>query len=248
MKYKLPPKAKDLLDKYLTIQIGKHKINCPYYRNTREAKGPAVAVGKGSPEEIKKHTIELLGIKRINQMNPFELKLNMSMSGLGVDCSGLTVRILNSILNEKLQTSIKNVIKPKNLNPICMVKIKLKPFTNISADTLTNNKNVSCVTINNCLPGDLIRIGAKHVAIICQVERLNGKTQKIIYAHSTTDYYEKYGVKLGTIAIINSLKNLEYQKWEETYNNENFFLDDYLSAKKLNRGIKRLNILFKQPF
>ena len=245
MQYKLPPKAKGLLDEYLTIQIGKHKINCPYFRNTREIKGPAVAVGKGSPEEIKKHTIELFGIKKINQMNPFELKLNMSMSGLGVDCSGLATRILNEFLNEKLQTSIKNVIKPNNSNPIYALKIKLKPFTSISADMLTNNKNVSCVNINNCLPGDLVRIGVKHVAIICRVERNNDKTEKIVYAHSTTDYYEKYGVKLGTITITNSLKNLEYQKWEETYNNENFFLDDYLSTKNGNRGIKRLNTLLK---
>lgn len=166
------------------------------------------------------------------------------MAGLGIDCSGFAVRILDSFLKESRNISLIKVLKPLDLNPLNLIRYKLKPFTNISADMLTSAKNT--VPINNydeIKPGDLLRLGKTHVAVIIEVEKKSGLVSKIVYAHSTSDYQEKYGVKTGIIITTNPNLPLEKQKWEENYKGINWMYKDFMKSPKNDRGFRRLKSL-----
>lgn len=120
----------------------------------------------------------------------------------------------------------------------------MKTYTNISADSITSSTNCIKVTnINEVVPTDLIRFGRLHVAIITEVEKFHNSVKSIIYCHSTSDYYEKYGVRVGQIRIDKSGESLGKQEWLEVYRGRNWTKKDYLSADPADRGLRRLRIL-----
>lgn len=241
----LPLKTRQLINHYLNLRIGDQKIQCPYYQNVTGKRSKPVFVGKGLPEEIEEETLKLfvkLGRKDINRFEPDFIRYTMLMAGIGIDCSGLVVRILDTLLKEKGFKGIKQAIKPAN-HPISYLRWLLKTYTNISANTLTSDTNcVNVSDLNNVLPGDLIRFGRLHVAIITEVEKINNSVKSITYCHSTSDYYEKYGVRIGKIRVIKPNIDLEKQEWQEEYRNRNWTLRDYAN-KISDSGIRRLKIL-----
>lgn len=245
----LPPRTRKLIDRYFHLKIGRFDISCPYYQNiTKKIKKPVFA-GKGLPEEIEKETIELFhkSGKNLEKFDEFSLRYYMVMLGLGIDCSGFVARVLDSFLQEKGLGGIKNNTKPKNNSLIEFLRHFVRIYSNLSADVLTNKTNcVEVKNLNAVVPGDLLRVGRKHIAIITEVEKVNSVVKRITYCHSTCDYFEQYGVRKGDILIVKPKKPLENQKWDEFYRGRNWMFEDFMSADKSDRGIRRLRCLYKQ--
>ncbi|MEJ2441375.1 MAG: hypothetical protein P8Y06_00410 [Patescibacteria group bacterium] len=248
MKVHLPKKTRNLVKRYIHLRIGPHIIACPYYQNIIGKKRKTVYAGKGLPEKIEKETLRLFrkNNKNLNKYSPESLRLYMTMADLGIDCSGFVMRIIESLLRERGLGELSKNIKPKNYNPLNVARHFLRTETNLSADTLTNSKNCNTISnLNEILPGDLIRVGKSHLAIITEVEKSKNKVKKIIYHHSTSDYLDQHGVRKGVITINKPNMPLEKQKWEEYYQGKNWMLEDYSEAKKKDRGIRRMKMLSK---
>ncbi len=246
MKLSLPPKTYNLVQRYANLKIGPHKVACPYYQNIKGHKNKAVYLGKGLPNEIE-HEIEHLFRKNGKDLNIYEpasIRLYMANASLGIDCSGFVTRIIQSLLNEKHVGTLTENLKPKKSSPLSLLRHILRPHTNLSADTLTNLTNcIKVENINDILPGDLLRLGQNHLAIVTNVEKSRTKIKKITYYHSTSDYLEKHGVKKGSILITDPNKSLEKEKWDENHQGRNWMLEDYINAEKNNRGFRRLKVL-----
>jgi uncharacterized protein YneR len=229
--------------------MGKHKISCPYFQNIVGRKADPVFVGKGLPSEIVRETLKIFKEKKkdLNKMDNNRLRFYMVMVGLGVDCSGFAVRILDEYLREKKVGGITDAIRLnfKNIND--KIKFKLQPYTKISSNSLACSMNSYKIeNYHDTEPGDLIRFGTFHVAVITTVIKDNsGRVKKIEYYHSTSDYFENHGVRKGSILIVKKGKRLEFQDWTEKERGINFTHKDYLSVNQNNRGIVRLNILGK---
>lgn len=100
----LPPKTRQLVDHYLNLRIGNQRIQCPYYQNVTGKRSAPVFVGKGLPEEIEREALRYYkkrGRKNLDRLEPNFIRFGMLMAGIGIDCSGLVVRILDTFLNEK---------------------------------------------------------------------------------------------------------------------------------------------------
>jgi hypothetical protein len=240
---RLPEKTRKLLNEYLTIKLGRHTFSCPYYQNVSQKKANTVYVGKGLPDEIKKETIKLFN-DNFDKLDTFSLRLYMVMAGLGIDCSGFAVRILDSLLNETRNIRITSALSPLDSSAIGILRYKTKPYTNISANMLTNKKNTIIIDqLGNVVPGDLLRFGRSHVAVVVEVEKNKNLTKRISYAHSTSDYFDTYGVRIGNIFILKDREPLEKQKWDEVYKEYNWTLQDYINSPVNDRGFRRLKIL-----
>ena len=243
----LPPKTNKLINAYLNLRVGHHTVVCPYFQNIVGRKGNAVYTGKGLPKEIEKETIRLFNKrgKNLDKLKPTIIRQYMVMAGLGIDCSGFVTRVLNTLMNESKLGNIKSNLKPLNNNLFNIIRFQLRPFSNVSAKMLTSPANSSNISnINKVSPGDLIKAGEGHVAIITEVQKDKKRVHKITYHHSTSDYLHKHGVRKGSIVINKPTLPLEKNKWTEIYQGRNWMLEDYLKAKKENRGLRRLKTLY----
>ncbi len=243
----LPPKTRKLIKNYLELKIGPHKLQCPYFQNIRKKRKRPVFAGKGRPEEIEKETLKLFKKKKklLAKLSPETIRLYMVMCALGIDCSGLVVNVLDSFLQEKGLEILWRKLRYPSFNPIRLAAYKLRPRSNLSATILTHPSNTFCLNeLNKTRPGDLLKVGNHHVAVISEVE-VNKKNEviRISYIHSTSDYLEQHGIRKGNILIVDRNKPLEKQKWDEEHQGRNWMLEDYLTAPKNRRGLRRLRIL-----
>ncbi len=241
----LPPETRSLINHYLALQLGPHKIRCPYFQNVTKKRVSPVFAGKGLPEEIEKEVKNILGQKLLSRVDSNQLRLYLILANLGIDCSGLVTNILDSFLKEKDLGPIEKIIKYPTSNPLRLLVYQYRPRSNIAASTLTHLLNTYSVkNFNQVKIGDLLKIGDHHVALINEVE-LNQKNQviRIGYIHSTSDYLEEHGVRQGNIFITNREKPLEKQKWDEEYRDRNWMLEDYLAAPKKQKGFRGLKVL-----
>ena len=224
--------------------IGPYRLRCPYFQNITNKNGKAVFIGKGLPEEIEKKTETLfksLG-KDTNKLEPATIRKYMVMASLGIDCSGFATRIIDALLNERGLGSVRNNLRPRTLPTL--IRFFLRPYTNLSADDLTSDINcVEIKDIHSVLPGDLIKVGNRHVALVSKVKKEKENITKIEYHHSTSDYLDQHGVRKGSIIINKPGKPLENQKWDEYYQGRNWMLEDYLKANNSDRGTRRLKNL-----
>lgn len=243
MRLTFPPKTRKLVNKYFNIKAGPFTVDCPYFQNVADRGGEPVFLGKGLPQEIEAEFNKILGLRpeRIKTLEPPSVRHNMVMANLGIDCSGFAVRILDSFLSEKGLGNIRKNTKPRNLSPFSLLRHNFRPYTSISANDITSLRNcLKIIKLNDVLPGDLIRIGSIHVVVVTEVEKVNGRTKKITYCHSTWDYFDQHGVRKGNIIIKNLALPLEKQSWDEYYRGRNWVLEDFLKAKEKDRGIRRL--------
>lgn len=241
----LPPKTRQLIDHYLHLRIGKHLVQCPYYENITKKKSRSVFVGKGLPEDIERETLRVFeNIKEdVNKSGLDYIRYTMLMAGLGIDCSGLVTHILDLLLKEKGIKGVKTAIKPPN-NPIGYFRWLVKFYTNVSANNLTSNDNcVPIYKIDSVQPGDMIRFGSLHVVVVTEVEKEGDVVTSITYCHSTSSYFEQYGVRIGKIRITEPDKDLEKQEWLEVYRGKDSTKKDYLKSGVSDRGFRRLRIL-----
>jgi len=139
------------IDKYIGI---------PYYMNVTKKYLPEIAlVGKGNAKEIALKTIELANTdnKKIINMTPTQIYNFQKKHKIGIDCSGLTVQLLNFYLKT-------------NFNP-----------RKTSADILTSAPLSKEINIKDAQTADLIRQekGGHVIFIIEKVEN------KIYYVESS---------------------------------------------------------------
>lgn len=243
----LPPKTRNLVNHYLALRLGPQKIRCPYFQNIIHRRTTPIFAGKGLPKEIEKETLKLFNKRKklLSKLSSSSIRLYMTMGNLGVDCSGLVANLLNSFLQEKRLGTLWKSLRYPSLNPIRLFIYKLRPRSNLSATILTNPLNTFPLKkLDDVKPGDLLKIGNYHLAIIHEVEfNKKNKVVRIGYVHSTSDYCEQHGVRQGNIFITNKQRPLEKQKWDEKYQGRNWMLKDYLAAPKNRRGLRRLRIL-----
>ena len=241
----LPQKTKKLLNHYLNIKVGGKKIVCPYYQNLRKQTKPPVFAGKGTPSEIEAEIKKLIKIKpSIAKYNYNSTRLALVEADIGIDCSGLVVSLLNQFILDTLKVSLFSVISPSAFSLPKWLIFKLRPRTNLSAHKLTWPPISKPVNFNQAKPGDLIKVGKGHIAIVTQTTYQKGQIQKITYAHSTPDYGVNYGVRQGEIIVIDPKKPLAGQNWTETdENGTNWMKKDFDSAAKKYRGTYRPTLL-----
>lgn len=244
---RLPVKTENLIKQYFSIRFGLHKIRCPYFQNVTRRPITLVFAGKGLPQEIEVETLKLYSQRKqlLNKLSPNKLRFYMVLGRLGIDCSGLVVNILNSLLQEKNLGTLWKKLKYPSVNPFSQLTYNFRPRSNISAAMLTHPINTfSIKNVNQIKPGDLLKVGNSHVAIVTEVEMDKKKNVKrVSYVHSTSDYFEQHGIRRGNIFIINKDRPLEKQKWDEEYRGKNWMLEDYLAAPKNQKGFKRLKTL-----
>ena len=226
----LPPNTKKLIKRFQNLRIGRFKVVCPYYQNIARRKNKAVFVGKGLPEDIELETIKLFAkrSKNISHLEPSGIRFYMIMADIGIDCSGFVTRILQSLFKEEGVGNLSNNLKPKN-NLTHFARYFVRPYTNLSADTITNQDNcIKIQDINKVKPGDLLKVGKSHLAIISEIVKKKNQVTKINYCHSTSDYLDKHGVRKGSVSVVIPNAPLEKQKWDEYYCGRNWMLEDYL--------------------
>lgn len=135
-------------------------IGIPYFMNVSKVYHPElVMVGKGSAKEIALKTIELANTenKKILDMTPQEIYNFQKKHHLGIDCSGLSVHLLNFYLGT-------------HLNP-----------RKTSADILTSAPLSKKIKNSEATTGDLIRQEKGHHVIFI-IEKIG---DKIIYIESS---------------------------------------------------------------
>ncbi len=237
----LPPKTRKLIDRYLNITVAGKKFPCPYYQNIWKKRKKPVFAGKGTPEEIEKWAKKLVEFKPVlKSLSVEDLRFRLTLAQIGLDCSGLVTNLINQFLLEKHDRSLFQIGRQKNFDLRLKIRIIVRPRTNFSAKTLTSPPLAEPVKLNQARPGDLIKFGSFHVALISKVWKNKNKVKKIEYVHSTSDYQKKYGVKYGQIEIVNSQPNLESQNWTEVYQGTNWTQEDYLKSPSNNRGLRRI--------
>lgn len=237
----LPVKTKNLVVHYQNLKIANLSVPCPYFENVDHKRDTIVNVGKGLPEEIEFAAEKLIKGKKIH--NSAEIHAILVKNEIGIDCSGLAVRIEDSLLRELIGISLKDNLTPLKKSFIEKIRFLLRPFTNISANMLTSNENTYEISsYNNIKPGDMIRAGKNHVGVITSVSSKNNYVYEIEYIHSMSDFDLRVGVRKGTIKIIESKGKLADQKWTEK-GYKSTMLTEYLSASSSGRGIRRLKAL-----
>jgi len=181
------------------------------------------------------------------QKTPMEIKSFLKETGIGVDCSGFIVHIINVIYQEKYNKNVWDKIIVPQKNIFDKIRYLLRPAENIGANILTDENNSFSVELRKVLPGDLIRskgkrIGTHHAMIITHVFYSQENPIMIRYSHSSPYYGENNGVKFGEIEILDLDNPLEEQNWLEFDKEKvNHTKEGYLKNTKDN-GIRRLKI------
>lgn len=189
----LPERERRIIDKYFHIRFGSFELPCPYFINKRNKRllSP-VEAGKGAPEEIEAELLKWLG-KFSKPPTSAEEALNMvRLLGIGVDCSGFVVNVLD----------LGGRVKYPDF--ISRLRAALRPRSNISADLLTGPFNSRAVEISEVRPGDLIKPYSSHVMLVEGVEG-----GRISYVHSSL---RTGGVERGEIQITNADKTWEFRR------------------------------------
>lgn len=224
---------RDFIEGYTKMEVGGISINCPYWMN-RLKDGKVIlrgfTNGKGTAieirEELKKRLSNLPPQFRF-EVNPENLHKFAKRERIGIDCSGFAYRLLDELVKLKYQDN----------DLISLNKIFSFGIDKTNADILTSNQYcMPVLDIQDIKIGDLIRInGGKHIAVI--IDTGNNKFT-YIHSHGSTAIA---GVHEGFISIIDSTKQLQYQKWQESMRTgENFGTKRYDPQK--GDGVFRLKI------
>lgn len=262
--------AQSVLDSYLNLKVGANHISVPYFNNTRlkTRGGLRVFTGKGSVKEINEEISILSKKKRVNleKLNNDQAKHFLVDNNIGIDCSGFAYYLLDAQLKDKMDTSLRSVIKfPTKHNIFRKIIAKLRIVQNIDVLTLSQEENSFSIKMKDISPGDfivLIKSGQKnnlnHIMVITDISHKCKKIDLentadltgmvITYAHSfawSKDGKYNHGVRVGEIEIINPDAGLLDQKWTEQdkTGEDNETYTRASQAKVLD--IRRLNVLDK---
>lgn len=260
----LPSSAQHVIKHYFNLQINNKKIPSPYYtnekntgRHKRNYPVPSdidrfkkkntkrrALVGKGSPGEIEKIVREC-GKKynfALDKASKRDIRDFMEIHGIGIDCSGFVVWILNEVFKEKYQKPIWSFIDMETNSLIRKALFKLRPIENISVRVLTKNSN-SVRKISDVQVGDLvITRNGEHVLLITKVAYdKNNRPIYFEYVNSTWWYGKENGVRKGSVEIINPGGYLMEQNWKEDFDkNTNWTFEGVKNNSKIVR-LKRIS-------
>jgi len=250
----IPDVIKNLAYKYSNLELGNKKVVTPYYINSNRRKDLRAMVGKGTPDEIVMEAKIWEKLKGVNfdHMSADEIKEFLISKGIGIDCSGFAVHLLNEWYKEKHGRSFWNKLTPLKRSPIWRLRYGLRPVENLGAEIITDDDNSIPVDLNDVKPGDLIRSKAKknnghHVMIVSEVTRDNSKEDmpvvSIKYIHSSPYFGKDNGIKEGEIRITDIHKPLQDQEWlEQDEHGVKHTYEGYLVNVEDN-GIRRLKCL-----
>lgn len=189
------------IDTYLRMDINGLVINCPYWANHME--NGIVTVrgfedGKGESRIIKDKITSLVNeyIKEepTQELNQERIHFLAHQNRVGIDCSGLVYRLMESIL----QQNDLNLMFPKGVR-------------RTNANMLTHNsfsrkiENVTQIKV-----GDLIRVSAGHHLVMVT----SCSNHQIKYVHSSSRT-EVNGVHMDEIVITDPTRTIENQQWQE---------------------------------
>ena len=250
----IPQIAKDTIKEYTELNLGGKNVQCPYFINTKKRKDLRALVGKGTPEEIimeAKIWEKLKGLD-LNKMNKEEIKEFLTAKGLGIDCSGFVLHVLDSWYRSEKGKHLWSELRLLQKGVISNLRYKLRPVENLGANTLTSPENSEHIEINEVRPGDVIRskwkkVGTHHIQLITKVEfDENNNVTLIEYTHATPYYGSESGVKTGQIRILDPRKSLYDQEWlEKDEHGVNFSFEGFLTQVDDNglrtiKGMKEL--------
>ncbi|KKQ36340.1 MAG: hypothetical protein US52_C0001G0008 [candidate division WS6 bacterium GW2011_GWA2_37_6] len=245
----LPNGTKEIIKSYFELPLGGKKVKCPYFMNLKgERAGLRVMIGKGTVEEIVHEVMVWAQLKGVglNKMSTEEIRSFMIKKGIGIDCSGFAVYVLDAWFKEIYHAHLWESLHYKDNSFFAKLRRRLRPVENIGAELLTSEINCTKVThLQEILPGDLIRAKGKqnnahHVAVITDVfYNDKGIIEKFVYTHSHRFYELENGVREGYVIITDPEKELKDQEWHDHYQNRNYMLEDLLVDYQDN-GIRRL--------
>ncbi len=238
--YTLPEEAQKIILHYTKLKLGGKEVSVPYYINKPDPVPPRpgeyykpkkslnrALLSKGAPSEIENI------VKKFALKTGFSLEKNsieniqefMYSQGIGIDCSGFIVWVLNEVTKLKFNKNLWTCINIPSANPLKWLIIKLRPVENISVITLRNNAK-KITNFNDVHPGDIIVTRPKrkfnHILLITEVGFKNDKLVYMDYIQATAWYSEHSGIINGTIIIKNSEKHLLKQDWFEENVKHNF--------------------------
>ena len=99
----LPNGTKEIIKSYFELPLGGKKVKCPYFMNLKgERAGLRVMIGKGTVEEIVHEVMVWAQLKGVglNKMSTEEIRSFMIKKGIGIDCSGFAVYVLDAWFKE----------------------------------------------------------------------------------------------------------------------------------------------------
>jgi hypothetical protein len=244
----IPLVAQEAISKYKNLKLGSKSVQCPYFINAKRKKDLRALVGKGTPEEIvmEAKIWEKLTGQNFEKMSETEIKTFLTNKGLGIDCSGFVVHVLDSWYQSKHQKHIWSELKLVQGGLLSNIRYKLRPVENLGANTLTSEVNSIEIEINEVKPGDVIRskwkkVGTHHIQLVTKVEyRENETVSQIEYTHATPYYGETSGVRVGQIKILDPQKPLFDQEWtEKDEHGVNFSFEGFMTQFEDN-GLRRI--------
>lgn len=247
----IPEIARKTINNYSQLKLGNSSVQCPYFINTKRRKDLRALVGKGNPEEIimeAKIWEKLKGIN-FNEINEKQIKEFLEAKGLGIDCSGFVVHVLDSWYFNKNNKHIWSELKLVQNDIMSTLRYKLRPVENLGANTLTSDINSFPLQISEVKPGDVIRskwkkVGTHHIQLVTKVDYdENGIPLLIEYTHATPYYGETSGVRVGQIRIMDINKPLYDQEWlEKDEHGVNFSYEGFLTQVEDN-GLRRIRAM-----
>ncbi|MFZ5366439.1 MAG: hypothetical protein ACOZBZ_04110 [Patescibacteria group bacterium] len=224
-----------LLFQYTHLPIFKKQVKCPYWMDKIKKKIWGPYGGKGSPQELVRATLEVGAKKKINlaKLTSQQIRVFMKKNRIGLDCSGLAFKLLNTLDKEKGGNGLEDDIPG----------VKGKFLLRANVMMLTNDEvSLPIKKLRDLAVGDLIRLGeGKHLAVIVEIKRgSKGQIKEIVYAHSSPGTVPD-GVHKARILIKDGNYGLEAQKWlERTKKGENYGQKFFKPEK--GDGIRRLRI------
>lgn len=242
----IPDVVREKIEEYQKLKINGKEVTTPYYRNVKRIRGGLrVLVGKGTPEELE-NEVRIYGKLRdfeLEGKSAKEIRAFMEKQGLGIDCSGFVVHLLDHWLHTSTGQTLYKKVKLERRRFLYI----LKYAQNINANTITNKANTQDVNVSDVKPGDLIRLRGgergMHVLMVTDVAH-NGATDeptRIKYVHSAEKYKQENGIKYGEIRITDTNKGLDDQDWlEEDENGRNWSYQGFLREVEDN-GLRRVN-------
>lgn len=208
---KLSPKAEEIIDSYLRMRINNKVIICPYFTNIKNIRGGLrVFLGKASAEEIVNEVKFIAQKNKIELSNISEKELYalMSQHNIGIDCSGLAVRVLRAHFKEEKNIDIVKKIKIVSFwkKPWRYLIAKMRPIENISVRTLSRKENSFVIeNLSKVLPGDfIVRKDLRHVYIIAKIEKQEKQINKITFIHAPRPKQKDYlgpGIEKQTLIL-----------------------------------------------
>lgn len=217
----LPENAQKIIDQYFHLKLDGKEVACPYFINLKRKKDLRAMMGKGTPEEIEMEAKIWEKVKGVEfeNMNESEIRKFLMERGIGIDCSGFVVHVLNNWYKAETGKSIWPKMKIYNKSIAYRIAYFLKPVEKLGAEIITGELNADKIEISDVKPGDLIRSkwsrpNAHHVMMISKVDRDDsGKVTELEYVNSTEQYGDANGVRYGKIRIKDEFKPLQDQEW-----------------------------------